>query len=496
MPPTQEEGFAGVRVTHSGVVVFVGDRAFKMKRPVDLGFLDFRDVRARYATCAREVELNRRLAPDVYRGIGWLVAPDAVAEPLVVMNRLPAERRLSHLVTQRQAVPQDLRQVARLLARFHARSPRSAEISRAGARDELQARWEQSLQQVRSFDDLLPAAVVDEVERLVHDFLAGRQALFELRLKTGCIVDGHGDLLAEDIFCLADGPRILDCLEFDDALRHVDRIDDIAFLAMDLEHLGAPALAAGLVTSYAEFSGDSAGDSLLHHYVAYRAFVRAKVSCLQGGSPDRPPGPEARSYAELALRHLRAGAVRLVLVGGLPGTGKSTLAGGLADRLGWVCLSSDRVRKELAGIDPLESARAAYQEGIYSPDWTERTYDELLRRAEVLMGLGESVVLDASWTAAGHRDEAASLADRCHATLTGLRCELDPLTAAQRMSDRVGMSDADARIAAALGEDLAPWPESIEMDTSRPREEVVHHACAVVSPTEPRRHRLPVMAPD
>ena len=187
------------------------------------------------------------------------------------------------------------------------------------------------------------------MERLAGRFLAGRSALLDARVRGGHIVDGHGDLLAADIFCLADGPRILDCLEFDDKLRWLDGLDDAAFLAMDLERLGADELAGRFLDWYVEFSGDPAPASLRHHYVAYRAFVRAKVGCLRARQGDRLAGQEASQLAALTLRHLRAGAVTVVLVGGLPGTGKSALAGALADRLGWTVLSSDRIRKELAG---------------------------------------------------------------------------------------------------------------------------------------------------
>ena len=145
---------------------------------------------------------------------------------------------------------------------------------------------------------------------------------------------GHGDLLAGDIFCLDDGPRILDCLDFDDRLRWLDGLDDAACLAMDLEHLGNRRLGEQFIGWYAEYSGDPAPASLCHHYIAYRAFVRAKVSCLRSGQGAPAAAGEARELAGIALKHLREGAVALVLIGGLPGTGKSALADAVASRLG------------------------------------------------------------------------------------------------------------------------------------------------------------------
>src|SRR5207248_5092618 len=168
------------------------------------------------------------------------------------------------------------------------------------------------------------------------------------RIALGAVRDGHGDLQAEDIFCLDDGPRILDCIEFDDRLRHVDVLADVAFLAMDLERLGAPEAAATFLARYREFARESYPPSLAHHYIAARAHVRCKVACLRHRQGDDGGADAARGLLDLTARHLEAARVRLVLVGGLPGTGKSTVAAALADATGWVVLRSDEVRKDVA----------------------------------------------------------------------------------------------------------------------------------------------------
>lgn len=366
---------AEVRETHTAVVFFVGDRAYKLKKPVDLGFLDYTTEAARRAACERELALNRRFAPDVYLGLGEFRSPDTdKPEPLVVMRRMPTGRRLSRLVSEGADVDGVLRAVARLLATRHADAPRSPDVDEQGTRDALSSRWEASFTQVMALadDGHLPDGV-EEVERLVRRYLAGRKQLFETRIEQGRVVDGHGDLLAEDIFCLDDGPRVLDCLEFDDRLRYVDALDDAAFLAMDLEQLGAPEAAAFFLAQYSEYFGDPAPPSLWHHYVAYRAFVRAKVSLIQARQGTPGAQAAARRLVMTALRHLHTSAVGLTLVGGLPGSGKSTLSGALADRLGVTLLSSDRLRKELAGIPAEESAAAGYGEGLYTPEWTNKT---------------------------------------------------------------------------------------------------------------------------
>jgi uncharacterized protein len=314
--------------------------------------------------------------------------------------------------------------------------------------------------------ELLAPAAAAETQRLALRFLAGRAPLFESRVAGGHVLAGHGDLLADDIFCLDDGPRILDCLEFDDRLRWLDGLDDAAFLAMDLERLGAPALAEHFLAAYTEYSGDPAPASLRHHYVAYRAFVRVKVACLRAGQGDPAGGSEVRHLAEIGLRHLAAGAVILVLVGGLPGTGKSALAGAVADRLGFTVLSSDRVRKELAGLPAEASARAPFGTGIYSAEWTERAYAELLRRAATLLAHGQSVIIDASFSSARHRAAAAAAAADTSADLVQLRCTAAPELAARRISTRAStVSDADPQIAQAKAAAADPWPDAQAIST-------------------------------
>lgn len=492
---------AEVCETHTSVVFFVGDRAYKLKKPVDMTFLDHTTVEARRAVCDREVALNRRFAPDVYLGVGDIRVPHAQeAEPMVVMRRMPAERRLSRLTREGADIDGALRSVARLLAVRHADSPRTPEVDAQGTRDALSSRWEASFAQVRALaeDGHAPEGVA-ETEYLVRRYLAGREQLFDLRIGQGRIVDGHGDLLADDIFCLDDGPRVLDCLEFDDRLRYVDGLDDAAFLAMDLEQLAAPESAAYFLARYGEYSGDPSPPSLRHHYVAYRAFVRAKVSLLQARQGTPGADIAARRLIMTTLRHLRTSAVGLTLVGGLPGSGKSTLSGALADRLGVTLLSSDRVRKELAGIPVDQPAPARFGEGLYTPEWTGRTYAALLERAAALLSCGESVVLDATWSDTAQREAARRVAEGTSSELVALHCRVPGDMTAARLSARdAGPSDADLGVATALAERETPWAEAVEVDTSGPLEKAVTRALAAVRPhgTGSLVFRRPAMEPD
>ncbi|MGW5004548.1 bifunctional aminoglycoside phosphotransferase/ATP-binding protein [Streptomyces parvulus] len=480
----------------------MGDRAYKRKKPVKLDFLDYTALSSRRAVCEREIELNRRFSPDVYTGLGELRTPgEQEAEPLVVMRRMPGERRLSHLVRAGAPVDDALRAVARQLAAWHAAAPRGPGITEQGTRDALATRWAASLAQVDAMTAEGAARdELSEIERLVGRYLAGRKPLFDVRVEEGRVLDGHGDLLADDIFCLDDGPRILDCLEFDDLLRYVDGLDDAAFLAMDLELLGASESAAYFLARYSEYSGDPAPQSLWHHYVAYRAFVRAKVSMIQARQGAPGSQATARQLVVMALRHLRTSAVGLTLVAGLPGTGKSTLSGALADRLGAVLLSSDRLRKEMAGLSPQETAAAEYGEGVYTPEWTARTYAALLDRAGALLARGESVVLDATWTDSAQREAARRTADQADADLVALHCHVPGDMAAARLTTRTpGASDADLRVADAMAAREEPWSEAIDVDTSGSLGSAVAQALAAVRPwgsDQAKVFRRPYMEPD
>jgi aminoglycoside phosphotransferase family enzyme/predicted kinase len=484
------ETAAALHETHIGVVILLGDRAYKIKKPVRTGFLDFTTAPRRRAALQRELELNRRLAPDVYLGLCEVtdpVQPDGPSEPMLAMRRMPAERRLATLVRAGAPVDQPLRDLARLLAAFHAHAHRSALIDVQGGRDALRRRWEDNIEQTRRFrGTVLDSTEFDEAVERVGQFLDGREPLFADRVGRGHIVDGHGDLIADDIFCLDDGPRVLDCLEFDDSLRFVDTLDDIAFLAMDLERLGRPDLAERFHLAYTEFSGESAPPSLWHHYLAYRAHVRVKVTCLRHEQGQADAAESAAHHLRLCTSHLRTGTVRLALVGGLPGTGKTTVAGRLADEVGAVVLSSDRLRKELVGLNPSAPAAAAFGEGLYRPQRTDATYAELLHRAAALLGRGESVVLDASWTAKRHRDAAAHLARDVHADLVQLECRVPAGEAAQRIRDRTSSpSDATTEIADRMAQTAEPWPEATTIPTSATLSDSVSRALQTWNGSEP-----------
>ena len=466
---------ASVHETHSAVLFGMGDRVYKVKKPVDLGFLDFSTRELREAVCHREVELNRRLAPDVYLGVHDIV--DEHGRPVdhaVVMRRLPADRSLQALVGAGAPVGDGLRDLARLLAAFHATAERSDAVDAAGSPESVRRNWSDGLADLARFvGPVVDLVTFERLRALSAHYLDGRGRLLAQRRELGRLRDGHGDLLAADVYLMPDGPRVLDCIEFDDDLRYGDVLLDVAFLAMDLEDLGHPELGRAFLAAYEEHSGQVQPASLLHHYTAYRALVRCKVTCLRWEQGDTVSRRHAQRLAALAVRHLDAAQVRLVLVGGLPGTGKSTLAAGLADERGWTLLRSDVVRKQTAS-GPV----------LYDADATDAVYGTLLLRARTALSLGESVVLDASWSDDGWRDRAAQVAHDTASVLVELQCEAptDVADARMRVRARQGRdpSDATPAVARSMATRFAAWPSALHLDTTLGLTQITSQAQALM----------------
>jgi predicted kinase len=403
-----------------------------------------------------------------------------VVDHLVEMRRLPDDRRLTAVAAGDGARCVDA--IADLLARFHDRAATGGAIDQAATRSALTELWTSSLDELRPFvGSVLDPSQYHRVAADALRYLEGREALFAERIEGGRIRDGHGDLLADDVFCLHDGPQVLDCLEFDDRLRFGDVVADVAFLAMDLERLGRLDLARRLLDRYAQRSGDHWPASLEHFDIAYRAIVRAKVACLRLGE-DPESAATARERLALAARHLAEGRVRVVLIGGPPATGKTTLAGALGRATGWPVLHSDEVRKELAGIAPARSAAAPIDRGIYTASASDRTYDALLDRARSLLEGGSSVILDASWSSGARRAAALAVADVTVSEVYALMCAVAPAVADARAAARAraggDASDATPAIAAALRARFEPWPQATTLDTSGAIDRVVENVLA------------------
>jgi uncharacterized protein len=506
--------------TRTSVLFFMGDRVYKMTKPSGPGFGDGRSVASREAAAHKEVDLNRRIAPDVYLGVADVfgprppaagsglrvrrnrdatrVAATAPLEHIVVMRRLPADRQLAAMVRERRATAEDLQALARLLAAFHDRSETSDEIARSGAPRTLRRLWREGITRVTPFvGEVLKQSTIEEIDRLAARYIDGRGPLLRERQTAGRIRDGHGDLTADDIFLLDDGPRVLDGETTDPRLRLGDVLGDVALLAMDLERLGAPRLAEAFLDAYRAATGDTYPASLRDLYVAYRGLMGCAHACARHTEGDPNAAVEARRFAALAADHLRRARVRLVLLGGLPGTGKSTLARALAEDAGTragtvLILRPDAMGRDFPAGGDYAGAAPGDDGAVDGPreddptgddggevgggelggereEANARGYDDMFRRARHALEHGETVILDASWSSARQRSRAARLAARTSSELVELRCVAPREIVEQRIAaGRDAGEPLGATLAShdALAGAFAPWPDALEIDTS------------------------------
>jgi len=477
--------------THISTVFLLDRDVYKTKKPVDLGFLDYSTLERRRHFCEEEVRLNRRLAPEVYLGVAPIVrsgegvrvggelapgvpAPDAV-EFAVHMVRLPDAARLAEIVAAGRVPPDLWPALAARLARFHRDAERSAEISRGGSLEVVARNARDNLAQTERFiGDRLPRALHERVRVATEAALARLGALIEARAARGVPCDTHGDLRLDHVYLFPDRPSpgdlvIIDGIEFSTLLRHADPVADVAFLAMDLRFAGEDAAAAALVDAYTAASGDEEGRALFPWYIAYRSAVRAKVDhftlASAALSPERRARLEERALGHwlLALAELEPPGRRpaLVLVGGPPGCGKSTLAAALAAAHGFAWIRSDAVRKELhAHLSPAER---------YAPARTAEVYRECLARADAVVREGGRALIDATFHAEEPRREALDLARRRRVPCAHLDLAIGRAEALRRIAGRTGdPSEADAAVHDAL---VAAW-EATSKGTAAMREEV------------------------
>lgn len=449
--------------THISYLFLTGQHVYKVKKPVDFGFLDFTTLEKRHYYCQQEVELNRRMSPEVYLGVveirqqGSTYSIDGEGETVeyaVKMRQLPQSRSMSLLLRQGQVTEEQVRQLAVKIADFHERAATSSEITRLGDIAAVRENVEENFSQTeRYIDRCLSQDMFDDLVAYSRAFLEAKKELFQQRAAAGRVRDCHGDLHTAQIF-LENGISIIDCIEFNQRFRYSDVAEDMAFLAMDLDFHLRPGLSRIFVGTYVQESGDSGVLDLLDFFKAYRAYVRGKVNSFLLDDPElsheehEKVALTGQDYFRLAHSYTQVfPQPALVLVTGITGTGKSTVAQELARRWELSYVSSDVTRKALAGIETGEHRNEEFGQGIYSAEFSQHTYQSMFLQAQEQLREGRSVVMDGTFRRSAERSEAIAAAQTLGAETWVVECHLPDDIARQRLDTRVaeGTSVSDGR---------------------------------------------------
>lgn len=481
------------RETHISRVFLTGHFVYKIKKPVDLGFLDFSTLEKRLHFCMQEVKLNRRLTRGIYQDVAAICFDgerfriddsDQTVEYAVKMRQLPEKRTMEHLLSVKAIGPPEIERLAAKLARFH---DRYRTDDHGAIRSHVRAACAENFRQIRPHaGDILDAEKLKAVETATIGFLNRNKRLFDYRITTGRICDGHGDLRTEHVYYTADEKiQILDCIEFNDYLRILDVASDMAFLAMDLDYRSAPDLCRHLLKAYCQYSGDFHLLSLMDFYKSYRAMVRCKVNCIllkAGGHALTRQAQitfDARRYLDLAHDYCQSYTrPTLWVFCGLPASGKSALSAKLGESMCVQRFNSDRVRKQLFGIDPQQPEDGPVDRGIYSTEATVRVYQHLHDLAGQALLSKASVVLDATYGLPARRQQIRQLAKDRNARIFFVECAAPDTVLVDRLRTRersLSVSDARPKHFEALKARFKPLTEippaqHIRLNTTQPPE--------------------------
>lgn len=470
--------------THISVVFLAGAEVYKLKKPVRFSFLDYSTLPLRRHYCHEEVRLNRRLAPTVYLGVVPVLRIGneyrvreavnmqnaTVVDYLVRMRRLPPERTLAALLAAGRVGKAGMHALATRLVHFH-QTAATKDAAVHGAPPVVWQALADNFTETRSFvGQTITEQQYRSIQAFSHRFFAEHQELFARRMLHDRIREGHGDLRCEHVYFLDQGIEMIDCIEFSPRLRTCDVASELAFLAMDLELRGAPALAAELIHAYATQARDVELLQLLPFYQCYRAYVRGKVESLTSRASEVPVAEQERARQQarrafrLAARYARGTpAPALLVVCGRVGTGKSTVAQSLSAHTGFTVLNSDVVRKRLAGLLPTARASDAYRSGIYTEDATRRTYASLRTQAEEELRSGRGVIVDATCKQRDHRSSFLTLGQQLNVPVLFVECRTPLAEVERRLRERErrgdAVSDATWEIARQQDADFPPFDD-------------------------------------
>ncbi len=481
--------------THISWLLLAGDYVYKFKKPLKLDFLDFSSPALRRAACMEELRINRRTAPDLYLGLvalvadaaqGWRLLPlaqaPADAEPAVRMRRFEQSALLSHVLERQQLTPAHIDALARHVARFHGDAAVARPDAGWGTAQAVRAPVDACLAalqaQAADAPDLAP--LIGPVAQWCEQQGAALAPVFAQRLDAGRVRECHGDLHLANLVLIDGAPQLFDAIEFNPALRWIDCVADIVFLAMDLEARGCADLAWRFLNAWLECTGDYAGLPVLDYYRVYRALVRARVAGLRlaqtTGAARAACLQEQRRYLELALRFTQPRPVALWLAHGFSGSGKSTQSLALVCQRGMVRVRADVERKRLFGLAP-EAASSAVPGGIYTQDASWRTHERLEAVAHTALAAGWSVLVDATLLHQAARARFAALAQRCGVPWRILSFEAPDAVLRQRIVERqVRRSDpSEATLAVLDAQRAASEPlttdesaHCVRVDTTKP----------------------------
>lgn len=489
-----------IRETHISWVLLAGERAYKLKKPLVLPFLDYGTLARRRELCAEEVRLNRRLAPDIYLGVravvparaGYALAdeedPHAV-DYVVEMRRFNEGRTLAAALDRGEVQRSEIVEVARKLADFHARCE-PARGHEYGARG-VERGVDRNVEELLAVAELRSERKrIRSLARFMAAFGGARSAELDAREARGRIRECHGDLRAEHVV-LDPSINVVDCVEFDPSLRVLDVADDLAFLVMDLAALGGERFASQLVASYRDEGGDCGDDALLAFFAVHRALVRAKVLLTRAGQ--QPPGSAGHGRASAQARDLlglaelftwRARLPLVIVLCGVPASGKSHLAGSIAEGSSLPRLSSDLIRKQLAGVAPTRPAAPEH----YTEQFSRATYAELGRRAAREVRRRGGAVVDATFRRRRDRDAFAD-AFGSVAPLMFAQClaPADVLAERALQREREPTQASDATLAVVIREreaweplDEVPAQRHLALRTDRPVQDLVSDLTAML----------------